>query len=111
MNGKNKRIARNQGTVEFLANLGEIQTMLEQGYNKRNVHGKLLEKGRITMSYYTFCANYTAYNKKKKNLAKPVESPVTLPAAKPPPSSGPRIINTAKEPFPDPRKMSVEDGI
>lgn len=110
MDRKNKRIARNQGTVEFLANLDEIQTMLEQGYNKRNVHRKLFEKGCFTMSYYTFCANYTAYNK-KKNPANPADSPVTPPVAKTSPSSGPRIINTHHDPFPDPRKMSLEDGI
>lgn len=109
MNKKNKRIARNQGKVEFLANLGEIQAMLEQGYNKRNVHEKLLEKGRITMAYYTFCANYRSFAK-NKTLIKPFQSPVASPIVQSPPSSGPRIYNKSSEPFPDPRKMSVEDG-
>ncbi len=110
MDRKNNRIARNQGKVEFLANLEEIQTMLERGYNKRNVHEKLLEKGSITMSYYTFCDNYKSYTKQKK-ADSPITKVSTSPAAKSPPSFGPRIINSAKESFPDPRSMSLEDGI
>ena len=41
----------------------------------------------------------------------PVQISNPPPAPKTPPSSGPRIVNSAKEPFPDPRKMRVEDGI
>ena len=38
-------------------------------------------------------------------------SAITPPTAQSPQSSGPRIVNSAKESFPDPRKMSLEDGI
>ena len=117
MSGKPLRL--NLAKVEFLGCLEKIESMLSQGFSKRIVYERLLEEKRLSMAYVTFC-------KLTARIAKPSPLPFSLenispapakaahqppPAAKSLQSSGPRIVNTAKEPFPDPRKMSVEDGI
>ena len=98
--------------VQFLAQLEEIQSLLAQGYSKKLIHERLTEKKLISMAYVTFCqimqkeiqnASPAPEQQKPAKTAQP-------PASKPLPSSGPRIVNTAKEPFPDPRKMRPEDG-
>lgn len=99
--------------VQFLAHFEEIKTLLAQGHSKKIVHERLTEQKLISMAYVTFCQ---ILQKEIKNDARaPKEQKQTSsqqqPASKPLPLSGPRIVNTAKEPFPDPRKMSLEDGI
>lgn len=104
--------------VEFLACMEEINSLLDQGFSKRMVHERLTEKGNISMAYVTFCQ---VMQKKAKdsinNNAKPNAPSITAPssitasAAQSSPHSGPRIVNSSHETFPDPRKMSLEDGI
>ena len=92
--------------------------MLAQGFSKRIIYERLLEEKRISMAYVTFCK--LTVKAAKPSLHAPPQtnnSPTLVKAATPPPvarqdaRSGPRIVNSAKEPFPDPRKMSLEDGI
>ena len=56
------RIAKSLGKVEFLANFEEINAMLTDGYNYRNIHSKLASEGKFTMSYFTFCHYIRALN-------------------------------------------------
>ena len=81
MESKKQRIARNLGKVEFLAHLEDVKSMIEQGYNKRNIHSKMVEKELFTMSYYTFCAQFRAYFKQKPENKTVV---FTMPADKTP---------------------------
>ena len=112
--------------MEFAACAEEIQSMLARCCTKRFIHAELTNKGHFTMAYVTFCQILQLAEKRGfdyQNLFHAPQkdgktpSPATVqtssptPAAKPLPASGPRIVNTAKEPFPDPRKMSLEDGI
>ena len=100
--------------VQFLAQLEEIKALLAQGHSKKLVHELLTEKKLISMAYVTFCqimqkeiqGGSPAAPKEQKSV-----STVQPPTAKPLPSSGPRIVNTAKDPFPNPRDMRPEDGI
>lgn len=50
------RIERNMGRVEFTAALKKIQKLLEAGYDRKKIHNILSDKGFLTMSYGTFCA-------------------------------------------------------
>ena len=112
--------------MEFATCAEEIQSMLARCCTKRFIHAELTNKGHFTMAYVTFCQILQQAEKRgfdcqnlfhsPKNDGKtPSHTPVQIssqpPASKPLPPSGPRIVNSAKEPFPDPRKMSVEDGI
>ena len=112
--------------MEFAACAEEIQSMLARCCTKRFIHAELTSKGRFTMAYVTFCQILQLAEKrgfdyqnlfhspqkdgKTLSLA-PVQISNPPPVPKTPPSSGPRIVNTAKDPFPNPRDMRPEDGI
>lgn len=78
--GKGK-IARNAAKIEFLANVEDVFSMISRGYNLKNVHSELTEKGRFTMSYYTFCWHLRIHSKQKTskktilNVAPPIQPP------------------------------------
>ena len=114
----NEPLRRSMAYVQFLAHLEEIQSLLAQGYSKKLIHERLAEQQHISMAYVTFCQVMQKIAKDKPRKPKQdkpentiAHSPITPPAAQYPQSSGPRIVNSAKESFPDPRKMSLEDGI
>ena len=52
---ENKRIGRNMGRIELLAVQDKVKTMLEAGYDRKKIYYRLIEEGRVTMSYPTFC--------------------------------------------------------
>ena len=112
--------------MEFAACADEIQSMLARCCTKRFIHAELTSKGRFTMAYVTFCQILQQAEKRGFDYQNLFHSPQKggntpsharvqasspPPAPKPLPTSGPRIVNTVKETFPDPRKMSLEDGI
>ena len=75
-----KKIIRNTGKIEFLANLEEIKQMMNAGYNYKNIHSKMLNAGRFSMSYFTFCYHLRTLNadqKTKKVVSNPLISPPT----------------------------------
>ncbi len=55
---EHKRIGRNIGRIEFLAVQDRVKTMLAAGFDRRKIHRQLIEEGRITMSYPTFCYQF-----------------------------------------------------
>lgn len=113
-----KPLRHNMAKVEILGCLEKIESMLSQGFSKRIIYEKLLEEKRLSMAYVTFC-KLTARIAKPSPLpfAQENTAPAPVQAARQSPPvphtshSGPRIVNSTKEPFPDPRKMSLEDGI
>jgi hypothetical protein len=121
-----KAIKRREARMEFAACADEIRAMLARCGTKRFIHAELTSKGRFTMAYVTFCQILQRAEKRgfdcrnlfhspQKDGKTPSPAPVQTSGqpqvSKPLPASGPRIVNPAKEPFPDPRKMSLEDGI
>lgn len=104
--------------VEILGCLENIESMLAQGFSKRIIYERLLEEKRLSMAYVTFCkltakaAQFaTPACSQPKAAPAPVKTATPLPPARQDAQPGPRIVNATKEPFPDPRKMSLEDGI
>ena len=106
--------------VEFLGCLDRVESMLAQGFSKKIVYETLLGEHRLTMAYVTFCKlslrasrNSLLPPARQASPAVPTKSqqPPPPPAPKPAQNSGPRIVKTEQTPFPDPRKMRVEDAI
>ena len=117
-----KPLRHKMAKVEFLGCQDNIESMLAQGFSKRIIYEKLLEEKRLSMAYVTFCKlSAKAAQSPPSAPSTPKTAPATVKAAAPLPSSlshvrqdaqtGPRIVNATKEPFPDPRNMSLEDGI
>ena len=80
MTANTKRIIRNTGKIEFLANLEEIRLMMNAGYNYRNIYTKMLNDRRFTMSYFTFCYHLRSLNtpsKINKTGSEPLTKPTT----------------------------------
>lgn len=72
-----KRIPRNQGRIEFLCCYEYIENMLNKGYDKRKIHQILVDDGKFTMSYSTFCYQYSKKNQQSsilKNEYKEIQS-------------------------------------
>ena len=118
----NKQLRRTMGYVEFLAHAEEVESLLAQGRSKKLIHECMTEQGHFSMAYVTFCQILQKAADRGLREPKPAKEKKTSASAlskdanqqsasKPLPSSSLRIVNTAKEPFPDPRKMNLEDGI
>ena len=112
-----KPLRHTMAKVEFLGCLDRIESMLEQGFSKKIVYETMLGERRLTMAYVTFCKlslrasrNSLLPPARQASSAASTKSPPP-PAPKPAQSSGPRIVKTEQTPFPDPRKMRVEDAI
>jgi hypothetical protein len=73
MSNDKRSLPKNAAKVEFIRIVADVQSMLQAGYNLRNVHEKLTELGRITMSYYTLAAHNRKYlaEQEKKQQAQP----------------------------------------
>lgn len=86
MKANKRQISRNSAKVEFLFNAEEVISMLDKGFNKLNIYNSLYEKGRLTMSYRSFCWNLQQFKnpkKEKKQPAKPIASiPLRVPTKK-----------------------------
>lgn len=120
-----KPLRHNMAKVEFLGCLEKIESMLAQGFSKRIIYERLFEEKRLTMAYVTFCKltvraaqsslpvapQLNAAPVLEKTVIPPPPASNPQPLAQQPPRSGPRIVNTAKDPFPNPRDMRPEDGI
>jgi hypothetical protein len=60
---KKKRIPRNMGRIEFIACHDVIDAMRVQGYDNKKIHAALVKKGKVTMSYATFCYHMVRFLK------------------------------------------------
>ncbi|NLV96626.1 MAG: TraK family protein [Desulfovibrionales bacterium] len=98
-----KRLRRRMAYVEYLACADEIASLVAQGFSKKMIYEQLTEKGRISMAYVTLCQimqkNAQEYRPKPEDAKHSLKN------------SGPRIVHANHDPFPDPRKMNLEDGI
>ena len=120
-----KPLRHNMAKVEFLGCLEKIESMLAQGFSKRIIYERLFEEKRLTMAYVTFCKltvraaqsslpaapQLNAAPVLEKAVSHPPPAPNPQPLAQQAPRSGPRIIKSDKEPFPNPKGMKISDGI
>ncbi len=113
-----KPLRHNMAKVEFLGCSESVASMLAQGFSKRIIYERLLEEKRLSMAYVTFCKlslravkSSDPPHSQPNTVPAPIKEAASPPLVRPEVRSGPRIVNSAKEPFPDPRKMSLEDGI
>jgi len=60
---KKKRIPRNRGRIEFIASHDVIDAMRVQGYDNKKIHAALVKRGKVTMSYATFCYHMVRFLK------------------------------------------------
>lgn len=116
MSAAKQRIPRNMARIEFLACREEIETLLGQGFDKRKIHTKLTESGRITMSYDALCKVLlkAARNTLKiQSIAVPAAPviPAVPSAAKPTSAPSRRISPSSFNQCPDPRDMNPEDAL
>ncbi len=72
---EHKRIGRNMGRIELLAVRDTVKAMLEAGYDRKKIHCRLKEEGRVTMSYPTFC-----YQFKQQFVGNATPAPIQNPA-------------------------------
>lgn len=98
-----KRLRRKMAYVEYLACRDEIDSLVEQGFSKKMIYEQLIEKGRISMAYVTLCQIMQKITSESRCRVKN-----TINSSY---KHGPRIVNSNHDPFPDPRKMNLEDGI
>lgn len=68
------RLNRNAARPEFLAALKKIEPLIKAGHDRKTVHGRLAEKGFITMSYATFCRHLKEHQERPATPAPPVSS-------------------------------------
>ncbi len=86
---EHKRIGRNMGRIELLAVRDTVNAMLEAGYDRKKIHSRLKEEGRVTMSYPTFCYQFkhqftgnAATPASGQNQARRPDTPGTMKAGK-----------------------------
>jgi len=60
------RLSPGEARVQFIANLDEIQQMVNDGYSIRHIYLKLFNEGKITMAQRTFSAIARPRQNKKK---------------------------------------------
>jgi hypothetical protein len=74
MTRERQGLPKNAAKVEFITHSATIRSMLDEGYNLRNIYNKLRELHNLSMSYFTLCAWYRKIFKeeKGKKQAKPM---------------------------------------
>jgi len=74
MTSERQRLPKNAAKVEFIAHAETIKSLLNEGYNLRNIYNKLRTFHNFSMSYFTLCAWYrkTFKDEKNKEQKKPV---------------------------------------
>lgn len=119
--GKGERLRKTMALVEYLPCKQDVELSLSQGFSKTLIFERLKQEGRITMAYVTFCQTIQRSKLQEQKLTQAKEAavapppvslalPVSQPAT-PKQAPGPKKITVSQASFPDPRKMSLEDGI
>ena len=119
--GKGERLRKTMALVEYLPCKQDVELSLSQGFSKTLIFERLKQEGRITMAYVTFCQTIQRSKLNEQKLTQAKEAAVATPLASlalpvsqptiPRQASGPKKITVSQASFPDPRKMSLEDGI
>ena len=84
MTSKRQRLPKSAAKVEFIIHAETVKSMLQSGFNMRNIYNKLCELHNLSMSYFTLCAlsRKTFKEEKNKERAKPMTPPTSsIPAS------------------------------
>jgi len=110
-------LPRNAAKVEFIIHAETVKSMLNAGFNLRNIHAKLVEMHNISMSYYTLCYYVRKIHEERQGkglaeqqpfaTAKPTTERQAVPVS---PQRQPGIIKADSKTFPDPRAMNPNDS-
>jgi len=105
-------LPKNAAKVEFIIHAETVKSMLNAGFNLRNIHTKMVEMHNISMSYYTLCYYVRKIHEKQQGKGLAEQQPFTTAkstterqAAHINPQRQPGIIKTGSDPFPDPRNI------
>jgi hypothetical protein len=79
MTNERRTLPKNAGKVEFIAHAETIKSLLNEGYNLRNIYNKLRQLDNFTMSYNTLCDWYRKTIKEEKSKGQ-VKKTATPPA-------------------------------
>ena len=116
MSTETERLRRNAARVEFIACMDEIERFLAQGFDKKMVHARLVEEGRISMAYVTFCKLIAKSASNALHVASlyPASSQaLTRPGNLSTPQSGlsrsnvPKVAKVDGETFKDPKSVDL----
>jgi hypothetical protein len=55
MSSTRQKLPKNAAKVEFILLREEVKSLLNAGFNLRNIHAKLVENHNLAMSYLTLC--------------------------------------------------------
>jgi hypothetical protein len=91
-----KKLPKNAAKVEFIRLREDVTSMLNAGYNLRNIHAKLVELHNISMSYYTLCLHVRKLNHERRDGGQLAQQPSSqpkpaMPPKMPPNSSGAKV--------------------
>ena len=103
----------NMAGIEFVACLETIKEFLQKSWKHTQIHRRLKDEGRITMSYGAFCYHMRrlSLDRHRPGEQLPAAKPKPAPIMTPPRSTGPRHITAPSNKFPDPRDMNPNEAI
>lgn len=113
MDSDQKRLSNNMAGIEFVACLETIKEFLQKSWKHSQIHRRLKDEGRITMSYGAFCYHMRRLSLDKHRPGEQQPAPKPKPAlpATPARTAGPRHVVASSGKFPDPRDMNPEEAI
>ena len=108
-----ERLANNMAGIEFVACLETIKEFLQKSWKHTQIHRRLKDEGRITMSYGAVCYHMRrlSLDRHRPGEQLPAAKPKPAPIMTPPHSTGPRHITAPSNKFPDPRDMNPNEAI
>ena len=62
-----QKLPRNAAKVEFIRLREDVKSMLNAGFNLRNIHAKMMELHNISMSYFTLCHYVRKIHEERRN--------------------------------------------
>jgi hypothetical protein len=84
MTNARQKLPKNAAKVEFIRVREDVKSMLNAGYNLRNIHAKLVELHDIAMSYYTLCLHVRKLNQEGQGSGQITHQPLSPKPAMPP---------------------------
>ena len=113
MDAEQKRLSNNMAGIEFVACLETIKEFLQKSWKYSQIHRRLKDESKITMSYGAFCYHMRrlSLDKHRPDEQQPALKPKLTPLATPERFAGPRRVAASSGKFPDPRDMNPDEAL